>query len=162
MKRAVSYNDVAAFVAMPLSSKTEDESSSDEETAAKSFPMKKLAIVIGWSTSSRKDHMQDISPVTRVFNVGNYRREYLGASQPAQFFDPTNSEGRKARWELAIKCLDDMIAWRDVKCCERRLEAEDKSIIEHIYGGPNYACLIIGIQISEKAVEDFQKRICKL
>eukprot|EP00871_Galdieria_phlegrea_P000699 jgi/Galph1/162/GphlegSOOS_G4958.1 len=192
MKRAVSYNDVAAFVAMPLSSKTEDESSSDEETAAKSFPMKKLAIVMVGLPARGKTHIARyiarylnwLGRSTRVFNVGNYRREYLGASQPAQFFDPTNSEGRKARWELAIKCLDDMIAWlkhhhgqvgiydATNSTKERhRLEAEgirvlflesiceDKSIIEHNIMETKLRMPDYRNTDPEKAVEDFQKRI---
>lgn len=48
---------------------------------------------------------------TRVFNVGNYRRQFLGASQPADFFAPTNTEGRKVLNDLAMQALDDMLAW---------------------------------------------------
>lgn len=46
-----------------------------------------------------------------VFNVGNYRRERLGADQPAAFFDPSNPEGRAAREKVAEAALDDVIAW---------------------------------------------------
>lgn len=48
---------------------------------------------------------------TRVFNVGNYRRQILGASQPADFFAPGNTEGRKVLNDLAMQALDDMLAW---------------------------------------------------
>lgn len=48
---------------------------------------------------------------TRVFNVGNYRRERLGSHQPHAFFDPTNPDGRAARYEMALAALDDMLAW---------------------------------------------------
>ncbi len=48
---------------------------------------------------------------TRVFNVGNYRRKFLGASQPADFFAPNNVEGRKVLNDLAMQALDDMLAW---------------------------------------------------
>jgi broad specificity phosphatase PhoE/predicted kinase len=47
----------------------------------------------------------------RVFNVGNYRRERLGAQQPADFFDPTNPEGVEARRQMAQAALDDMLGW---------------------------------------------------
>src|SRR5262245_26087506 len=43
---------------------------------------------------------------TRVFNVGNYRRKILGASQPADFFAPSNTAGRKVLNELAMQALE--------------------------------------------------------
>lgn len=49
----------------------------------------------------------------RVFNVGNYRREHLGADQPASFFDPANPEGMAARRRMAEAALDDVFAWLD-------------------------------------------------
>ena len=48
---------------------------------------------------------------TRVFNVGNYRRERLGSHQSHDFFDPDNPEGREARREMAMAALEDMLAW---------------------------------------------------
>jgi broad specificity phosphatase PhoE/predicted kinase len=48
---------------------------------------------------------------TRVFNVGNYRRKFLGASQPADFFAPSNVAGRKVLNDLAMQALDDMLEW---------------------------------------------------
>ena len=50
---------------------------------------------------------------TRVFNVGSYRREFVGAEQSADFFDPDNFEGHRALTELAMRALDDMLAWLD-------------------------------------------------
>ncbi|UJR79024.1 6-phosphofructo-2-kinase/fructose-2, 6-bisphosphatase bifunctional enzyme [Sandaracinus amylolyticus] len=48
---------------------------------------------------------------TRVFNVGNYRRERVGSQMSHTFFDPTNPEGRAARAEVAMAALADMLAW---------------------------------------------------
>lgn len=47
----------------------------------------------------------------RVFNVGAYRRERLGAGHDAAFFDPENTEGLAARRAMARLALDDMLAW---------------------------------------------------
>src|SRR5690349_17516088 len=47
----------------------------------------------------------------RVFNVGNYRRERLGSQKDHSFFDPENDDARAARREVAMECLDDMLAW---------------------------------------------------
>ncbi|GJD12608.1 6-phosphofructo-2-kinase/fructose-2,6-bisphosphatase [Galdieria sulphuraria] len=180
MKRAVSYNDVAAFVSMPLSSNnTEEDSSSEEESESKSFPMKKLAIVMVGLPARGKTHIARyiarylnwVGRATRVFNVGNYRREILGASQPAEFFDPSNQEGRRARWELAIKCLDDLILWLKHQHGQERLETEsirvlflesvceDKSIIEHNIMETKLRMPDYQNMDPERAVEDFQARI---
>ena len=48
---------------------------------------------------------------TRVFNVGNYRRELSGASVPHQFFDPSNKVGLAARRKAAEAALQDMVQW---------------------------------------------------
>src|SRR4249920_1327101 len=48
---------------------------------------------------------------TRVFNVGSYRRKILGASQPADFFAPSNTAGRKVLNDLAMQALEDMLEW---------------------------------------------------
>ena len=48
---------------------------------------------------------------TKLFNVGNYRRKHLGASQPARFFDPQNDEGVEARRRMAIAALEDLKQW---------------------------------------------------
>ena len=48
---------------------------------------------------------------TRVFNVGNYRRERLGSQKDHSFFDHDNVEARAARRTVAMECLDDLVAW---------------------------------------------------
>ncbi len=50
----------------------------------------------------------------RVFNVGNYRRERLGAQQPHDFFDPTNPDGLAGRRAMAEAAMDDLVNWFDV------------------------------------------------
>lgn len=47
----------------------------------------------------------------RVFNVGNYRREHLGAHQAHSFFDPDNRAGVDARRRMAEEALHDVLAW---------------------------------------------------
>ncbi|CAI2161365.1 15837_t:CDS:10, partial [Funneliformis geosporum] len=50
---------------------------------------------------------------TKVFSVGNYRRQAMGtaASLPHDFFDPENIETAEARHKIATECLQDMIQW---------------------------------------------------
>ena len=48
---------------------------------------------------------------TRVFNVGNYRREHIGSLQSHDFFDPHNKEGARQRTEVALMALEDMLGW---------------------------------------------------
>ena len=48
---------------------------------------------------------------TRVFNVGDYRRQRLGAHHPSSFFDPDNPQGRKQRSQMADAALHDMLHW---------------------------------------------------
>ncbi|KAI8975606.1 6-phosphofructo-2-kinase-domain-containing protein [Mycotypha africana] len=50
---------------------------------------------------------------TKVFNVGNYRRQLHGASLPHTFFDPHNTVGEEQRREAAAAALKDMIQWFD-------------------------------------------------
>lgn len=68
----------------------------------KTFIARKVARYLSW-----------LGFPTRVFNVGNYRRKLLGSQQPADFFDPTNPEGRQARERMAMAALDDLFAWHD-------------------------------------------------
>ncbi len=49
----------------------------------------------------------------RVFNVGDYRREKVGAKQDAAFFAPDNPETRALRRALAMDVLDSALAWLD-------------------------------------------------
>jgi broad specificity phosphatase PhoE len=48
---------------------------------------------------------------TRLFNVGNYRREHIGSLQAHAFFDPENPEGVRQRTQMALMALDDMVSW---------------------------------------------------
>jgi broad specificity phosphatase PhoE/predicted kinase len=66
----------------------------------KTFLARKLARYLNW-----------LGVTTRVFNVGSYRREKLGAHQPPDFFDPNNVEGSTARLQMAVLALDDMFEW---------------------------------------------------
>lgn len=66
----------------------------------KTFIARKVARYLGW-----------LGIPARVFNVGNYRRDRLGATQPASFFDPDNADGVAARRALAVEALDDLSAW---------------------------------------------------
>jgi broad specificity phosphatase PhoE/predicted kinase len=46
-----------------------------------------------------------------AFNAGDYRRQRLGAGQNAEFFDPANQDGSRARTEMAEAALDDLIGF---------------------------------------------------
>ncbi|KAJ8661887.1 hypothetical protein O0I10_002218 [Lichtheimia ornata] len=50
---------------------------------------------------------------TKVFNVGNYRRQLHGANLPHTFFDPHNAIGEQQRREAAAAALEDMMRWFD-------------------------------------------------
>jgi broad specificity phosphatase PhoE len=50
---------------------------------------------------------------TKVFNVGNYRRNLSGAKVPHDFFDPKNPIGMEARRQAAKSALQDMTDWFD-------------------------------------------------
>lgn len=52
---------------------------------------------------------------TRVFNVGNYRRQRVGSHKDHTFFDPDNPEGAAARREVAMAALDDMVSWFETR-----------------------------------------------
>eukprot|EP00742_Colponemidia_sp_Colp-10_P001041 GILJ01001127.1.p1 GENE.GILJ01001127.1~~GILJ01001127.1.p1 ORF type:complete len:463 (-),score=42.69 GILJ01001127.1:234-1556(-) len=56
-------------------------------------------------------HLAWLGFSTRVFNVGNYRREKVGAALDAEFFDPQNPNGVEARRQVAQAALDDLVAW---------------------------------------------------
>jgi broad specificity phosphatase PhoE/predicted kinase len=66
----------------------------------KSFMARKMSRYLRW-----RGH------ATRVFNVGSYRRELLGAGQGHEFFDPTNEEALLARFRMARAAMDDMLKW---------------------------------------------------
>ncbi len=48
---------------------------------------------------------------SKVFNVGNYRREISGANCDSGFFDPKNESGTIARNKAAEACMADLKLW---------------------------------------------------
>lgn len=46
-----------------------------------------------------------------VFNIGNYRRKFLGTDHTANFFDPENQEGYKLRMQMAKAAMTDMMTY---------------------------------------------------
>ena len=68
----------------------------------KSFVARKIARYLRW-----RGHP------TRIFNVGSYRRQQLGAKKSDSFFDPDNDEARRARMQVAMVALDELLAWLD-------------------------------------------------
>ena len=68
----------------------------------KTYTARKIARYLSWLGSK-----------TKVFNVGNYRRELSGASVPHHFFDPKNQVGLAARRQAAEAALGDMLQWFD-------------------------------------------------
>jgi len=70
----------------------------------KTYTARKIARYLNW-----------LGVTSRVFNVGNYRRHYLGSAQPARFFDPKNPEGADKRRQMATAALDDLIDWLKVQ-----------------------------------------------
>jgi 6-phosphofructo-2-kinase/fructose-2,6-biphosphatase 2 len=79
----------------------------------------KLAVVMvglparGKSYTARriKRYLSWLGYRTGVFNVGQYRRERVGAQVPHSFFDPDNPRGEEARRSVATVALDDMVVW---------------------------------------------------
>jgi broad specificity phosphatase PhoE/predicted kinase len=66
----------------------------------KTYTARKIARYLSW-----------LGHKTRVFNVGSYRRAFFGPSQPHDFFDPTNAQGRAALFDMAVRALTDMTKW---------------------------------------------------
>lgn len=66
----------------------------------KTYMARKIARYLAW-----------LGHETRVFNVGSYRRNRIGARQTHEFFDPENPSGAEARRQLALAALDDMLGW---------------------------------------------------
>jgi broad specificity phosphatase PhoE/predicted kinase len=66
----------------------------------KTYLARKLARYLSW-----------IGQRPAVFNVGQYRRQRLGAGQPASFFDPGDPSGSAARQQIALEALDDACEW---------------------------------------------------
>jgi broad specificity phosphatase PhoE/predicted kinase len=66
----------------------------------KTFVARKIVRYLNW-----------LGHPTRLFNVGNYRREHVGSRQAHGFFDPTNTDGVRQRTEMAMLALNDMLHW---------------------------------------------------
>eukprot|EP00178_Gracilaria_changii_P005689 TRINITY_DN194_c0_g1_i1.p1 TRINITY_DN194_c0_g1~~TRINITY_DN194_c0_g1_i1.p1 ORF type:complete len:504 (+),score=69.45 TRINITY_DN194_c0_g1_i1:11128-12639(+) len=123
LKRAVSFDNVSAFASIPNGSQAHADGpsalTSPRHRNSAVIATKKLCIVMVGLPARGKTHIARclerylnwLGFPAAVFNVGNYRRMILGATQSADFFDPDNAEGRRARMELAIECLNDMLAW---------------------------------------------------
>lgn len=129
LKRAVSFDNPSAFAAMPpffstyvghpgIPSATELPNDTVQQQESQ-FATKKLCIVMVGLPARGKTHIARclerylnwLGFTAGVFNVGSYRRMILGGSQSADFFDPENPEGVRARMELAVECMNDMLAW---------------------------------------------------
>ncbi|KAG0330365.1 hypothetical protein BGZ99_004735 [Dissophora globulifera] len=48
---------------------------------------------------------------TKVFSVGNYRRQIIGVEITNDFFSPANKATADLRSKIANACLDDMVQW---------------------------------------------------
>ncbi|KAF9582473.1 hypothetical protein BGW38_000163 [Lunasporangiospora selenospora] len=48
---------------------------------------------------------------TKVFSVGNYRRQIIGVEVTNDFFSPVNKATADLRLKIANACLDDMVQW---------------------------------------------------
>ncbi|EPZ36812.1 Fructose-2,6-bisphosphatase domain-containing protein [Rozella allomycis CSF55] len=48
---------------------------------------------------------------TKLFNVGTYRRQWIGARVPNGYFDPSNKKNAEDRVRIANVALSDMIKW---------------------------------------------------
>ncbi|KJE92800.1 6-phosphofructo-2-kinase [Capsaspora owczarzaki ATCC 30864] len=66
----------------------------------KSYIARKLARYLCW-----------LGVEAKVFNVGVYRRETVGAEQKADFFDPKNAEAEQKRREISFVALQDLLQW---------------------------------------------------
>lgn len=135
LKRQVSYDNVSAFAAMPTDfspfvdaadhphppdhANHSPHHPTQMRAQQPTFNTKKLCIVMVGLPARGKTHIAQclqrylnwLGFKTAVFNVGNYRRKILGGNQPADFFDPENQQGVRARMELAVECMNDMVEW---------------------------------------------------
>ena len=68
----------------------------------KTFTAVKLARFLRW-----------LGHRTRHFNVGEYRRKYMGRTvgESSSFFDPDNAEAIESRARVAQMAMDDMLQW---------------------------------------------------
>ena len=70
----------------------------------KTYVSRKLARYLNW-----------IGVSTKVFNLGEYRRQMAGAHCKHSFFDPSNSNGLSVREKCAELALDDISKWLNNK-----------------------------------------------
>jgi len=68
----------------------------------KSFTAHKLARYLTW-----------LGHETRHFNVGKYRRDFVGRKCSAEFFDPSNGSAVASRNAVAKLALEDMLVWME-------------------------------------------------
>lgn len=68
----------------------------------KTFTAQKLARYLNW-----------LGHETRHFNVGKYRRDFVGSSCTAEFFSAGNTEAVASRNEVARMALEDMLRWME-------------------------------------------------
>ena len=61
----------------------------------------------------------------RVFNVGSYRRERVGAKTPAEFFRSDNAAASEVRKQLAQECMTDLKRWVTETVTEGRVAVYD-------------------------------------
>ncbi|KAJ3259807.1 Fructose-2,6-bisphosphatase [Boothiomyces macroporosus] len=90
-----------------------------EGLLAEESPLARLACVMvglparGKTYTARKitRYLTWLGHRSRIFNVGNYRREAVGAEKKADFFDPQNIEFSTQRAAVAENALNDMLEW---------------------------------------------------
>lgn len=70
----------------------------------KTYVSRKLARYLNW-----------IGVNTKVFNLGEYRREMAGAHCKHSFFDPSNTDGMNVREKCAELALEDITKWLNNK-----------------------------------------------
>jgi broad specificity phosphatase PhoE/predicted kinase len=68
----------------------------------KSFTAHKLARYLTW-----------LGHETRHFNVGKYRRDFVGRKCSAEFFDPGNDSAVASRNAVAKLAMEDMLSWME-------------------------------------------------
>ena len=144
----------------------------------KTYISRKLARYLNW-----------IGIKTKVFNVGEYRRDTVKSYNGKDFFDPDNKEGAAIRRECAQRALDDMCSWLtnegEVAVFDATNTTRERREMIHDYCTKNFCFRLFFVESlcndskviesnikevkvsspdykgfdSEKAVEDFQERI---
>jgi len=125
-----------ALLAEDLESEAERAAGSPNKTEAAQFPTKfesnekpiqdpavfttrKLVVVMVGLPARGKTHTAKsleryltwLGFSTRVFNVGEHRRETVGTEMRADFFDPRNADAVAARTRIAREVLQEMMEW---------------------------------------------------